>query len=132
MRTRMTTINVGFAAALLALPAMQFPGAAAEAKEASFSPPKWKGYRLDWCVNWSEDCGQPAADAFCKAKGFEYATHFAQDPRIGSLDPTRLIGTDAVCDQDMCDGFKYITCFKPGPRGRKPKDCGVSIGIPCR
>jgi hypothetical protein len=28
MRTRMTTINVGFAAALLALAAMQFPGAA--------------------------------------------------------------------------------------------------------
>jgi hypothetical protein len=85
---------------------------AAEAETATFSHPSWMGDRLDWCVNWSESCGKPAADAFCKAQGFAYATSFARDPNIGSFNPTRLIGSGAVCDQDMCDGFRYITCYR--------------------
>jgi hypothetical protein len=74
-----------------------------------------KGDRLDWCQNWSTGCGKAAADAFCQATGYQNATNFEQAPNIGATQKTRLIATGAVCDQDFCDGFKYVTCFKPNP-----------------
>jgi hypothetical protein len=88
---------------------------AAQATEASFGAPKWKGDRLDWCQSWSTGCGKAAADAFCQATGYQNATAFEQAPNIGASQRTRLIATGAVCDQDFCDGFKSITCFKPNP-----------------
>ncbi len=75
-----------------------------------FVKPKQQGMRLDLCVNWGEGCGQPAANAFCKAKGWDHAASYAVANNIGQFVPTRLIGTGAVCDQDFCDGFKVITC----------------------
>jgi hypothetical protein len=87
----------------------------ASAKTTSFVKPKWNGDRLDWCVNWAQGCGQQAATAFCKAKGYNNATAFSMDPNIGAVQRTRLIGTGAVCDQGFCDGFKAVTCFKPNP-----------------
>jgi hypothetical protein len=77
---------------------------------ASFGKPKYKGNRLDWCVNWSVGCGQEAATAWCKTKGFAKAVGFKMAPDIGVATPTRLIGTGAVCDQGFCDGFTFITC----------------------
>jgi hypothetical protein len=87
----------------------------AQAKEKDFNKPKWKGDRLDWCLNWAAGCGKDAADAFCKANGYENASKFEQDPDIGSSHKTRLITTGAVCDQSSCDGFKSITCSKSEP-----------------
>lgn len=63
--------------------------------------------RLDWCQNWATDCGAPAANQFCKSKGFDVASSFAMAADIGN---TRLIGTGAVCDQAFCDGFTSIVC----------------------
>jgi hypothetical protein len=74
--------------------------------------PMLNGNRLDWCMNWSEDCGKPAADAFCRNLGFQAAAAFAPDPHIGWRTPTRLIGTGAICDLGHCDGFARITCVK--------------------
>lgn len=88
---------------------------AAQAAEKTFNAPMWKGDRLDWCRDWSIGCGQAAADAYCKARGYQNAINFKQAANIGSTQQTRLIGTGAVCDQDFCDGFKAITCFKPSP-----------------
>lgn len=79
----------------------------------TFYKPKWNGNRLDWCVNWAQGCGKPAANAYCKAKGyFKGATAWKMQPNIGASQPTRLIGTGAVCDQGFCDGFQYVTCKK--------------------
>jgi len=93
----------------------------ASAKTTSFYKPKWNGDRLDWCVNWAQGCGKQAANAFCKAKGYKNVTAFSMDPNIGAVQPTRLIGTGAVCDQGFCDGFKTVTCFKPNPVAYFPK-----------
>jgi hypothetical protein len=73
----------------------------------TFSNPMQGPQRLDWCLNWSEGCGEQAANAWCASKGFAAATAFniAND-----IPPTRLIGTGAVCDQAFCDGFTDITC----------------------
>jgi hypothetical protein len=100
-----------FAATVLMLVAAN----AANATETSFAAPKWKGDRLDWCLNWSTGCGKQTADAFCKASGYQNAVSFTQAPNIGSTQKTRLIATGAVCDQNFCDGFKSITCFNPAP-----------------
>jgi hypothetical protein len=84
--------------------------AGASAASKTISKPMFNGNRLDWCLKWSTDCGQPAADAFCKAQGYQHAVAFEPDPRIGSRTPTRLIGTGATCDLAYCDGFRKITC----------------------
>ena len=84
----------------------------ASALTKNYNNPVHGGKRLDWCVNWAEGCGQQAANAFCKAKGFDKTVGFSIDHNIGASTPTRLIGTGAVCDQGFCDGFKTITCHK--------------------
>jgi len=75
-----------------------------------FEKPMYNGKRLDWCHAWDKDCGQVAADAFCKTNGFGRAKAFEQDPHIGDAQPTRVIENGAVCDQAVCNGFKAITC----------------------
>jgi len=77
----------------------------------TFNNPMQGGNRLDWCYNWSVGCGAQAATAWCKARGFAGgASAFAEAKDIGASQPTRLIGTGAVCDQPFCDGFASITC----------------------
>jgi hypothetical protein len=86
--------------------------ASAAAATQTFDRPTYRGDRLDWCLNWGKGCGREAANAYCRSKGFEKATNFSQASNIGARRATRLIGTGAVCDQDFCDGFRRITCFK--------------------
>ncbi len=83
---------------------------AATATPKVFDKPMYNGKRLDWCLAWDKECGQIAADAFCKTNGFSKATAFNQDPHIGDAEPTRVITNGAVCDQALCNGFKEITC----------------------
>jgi hypothetical protein len=113
------------------------------AESQSFSNPKVGGQRLDICLTWGADCGKPAADAWCASKGFENSTNHAIASDIGATTPTRLLSTGALCDQDFCDGFSQITCFKASPASQtyvKPKfngkrldlcvDWGVGCGAP--
>jgi hypothetical protein len=75
-----------------------------------FRQPMVKGYRLDWCRRWAADCGKGAADAFCRAKGFQQAKAWEQDPDIGRHSPTYVIETGQICREGFCDGFKYVEC----------------------
>jgi hypothetical protein len=96
----------------------------------NFFKPKFGGDRLDWCLNWGVGCGKPAADAFCSYKGYTKSTAHIQAKNIGATKRTRLISTGAVCDQGFCDGFKKITCSKPGPTAKlffKPKFQGKRL-----
>jgi hypothetical protein len=106
-------------------------GGSAWAVEKTFPKPKQGGDRLDWCLNWGTDCGKPAADAFCKAHGYDKSNDFAEAADIGGSSPTRLISTNALCDQDYCDGFGYITCESAGGGGQasfsKPKYKGKRL-----
>lgn len=87
---------------------------AAHAENQSFANPKVGAQRLDLCLNWGTGCGKPAADAWCVSKGFTTSLGHVIANDIGASTPTRLITTGAVCDQDYCDGFAQVTCFKPG------------------
>lgn len=74
-----------------------------------FANPVWKGDRLDVCLQWGTNCGKPAADAFCKTKGFSESLDATADLEPGYA-ATRLIGTDQVCDKPFCRGFQQIIC----------------------
>lgn len=75
-----------------------------------FSNPTYKGHRLDWCNTWATDCGKTVADRFCHVKGFDKAGTFSKAEDVG--ESTRLIGSNQVCDEAMCDSFTTIQCLK--------------------
>jgi hypothetical protein len=74
-----------------------------------FANPVWKEHRLDVCLQWATNCGKPAADAFCKAKGFTESMSDVPDLEPGYA-TTRVIGTDQICDGNFCKGFQQIIC----------------------
>ena len=82
----------------------------AMAEEQTFKKPKVGGYRLDWCYKWATECGQKAADKYCQLKEFEGASDFKKASDIGDATPTKVLKTGQICDDESCDGFKYITC----------------------
>src|SRR5215207_3180888 len=122
------------ATASLFISAITLAGAA-HAENQSFANPKVGSQRRDLCLNWGTGCGKPAADAWCVSKGFTTSSGHAVANNIGASTPTRLLTTGAVCDQDYCDGFAQITCFKPGyepPAQRvyhKPKFNGMRLDL---
>ncbi len=87
----------------------------AQDEDKTYRKPRWKDERLDWCFKWGIDCGQPAADHFCRRRRFSGAKDFRAEPNVGRYEPTRVAGTDQVCNQPWCTGFDYITCFGPLP-----------------
>jgi len=86
--------------------------------QEGFREPRINGNRLDWCLSWGKECGQPAADEFCRKKEFGSALSFEMAHQIG---PTQVIGTGETCTVPACDGFLFITCTKakrPAERDR--------------
>jgi hypothetical protein len=98
-----------FVSALIAVVASH----SARAEQQVFNNPQYKSLALDWCRTWGNDCGKPAADAFCAKQGFVSATAFPKADDVGV--PTRIISTNQICDQPECDSFSKITCYKPDP-----------------
>jgi hypothetical protein len=96
-------------AALLAL-----ASAPALAELQVFPLPEHEGYRVDLCRVWGSECGQAAADEFCRRNGFTSAEGFTIDQDIGGATPTRTIVDGGICNQEFCDGFESITCARPG------------------
>jgi hypothetical protein len=91
----------------------------------AFSPPVLKtlsgSYRLDYCKTWARDCGQPAADYFCKIQGFSRAHFWRKDPFVGksqlittALVRGKLLGKQLrkplLCSGSGCETFQSITC----------------------
>ena len=79
-------------------------------------------YRVDVCRVWGYECGQPAADEFCRRQGFESAAEFKIAEDIGAMTPTMTLEDCQACDQGYCDGFEMIVCTRPGagPPGHPP------------
>lgn len=76
-----------------------------------FSPtlklPGGDGVRLDWCREWANDCGAPAADAFCKSQGKGKAAGFAAQANVGL---TVVISSRQICNAPGCTAFASIEC----------------------
>jgi hypothetical protein len=77
----------------------------------TFQYPVHNGYRLNFCYLPAQDqCGQPAAETWCREKGFAQVASWSRDPNVGALFPTIIMGLDQICDEYLCDGFEEITC----------------------
>jgi len=81
--------------------------------EQRFDDPREHGRALDGCYEFDSDCGEAAADAFCKDKGYEKASAYSE---IVSEEETMTIGDHAVCDPAWhgCSAFESITCVGSG------------------
>lgn len=77
-----------------------------------FEKPRYMDDRLDWCLNWGFNCGEPAARKFCHRRRYEDVKAFEPEV-VGQSEQTRLMGSDQVCNADFCTSFSYITCSGP-------------------
>jgi hypothetical protein len=63
--------------------------------------------RVDWCLNWATNCGKPAADAFCDARGFKQAVSFQSEITGG---PTWVAGDRKICLHPACGALAAVAC----------------------
>ncbi len=84
------------------------PTEAANAAEETFTPPKYKGVRLNWCFSGKSGCGQKAAEAWCAEQGFSGAKNFKY---VSGTKPTIQIGTGKTTEKPA-NGFSRVTCVK--------------------
>jgi hypothetical protein len=62
--------------------------------------------RVDQCLHWGTECGQPAADYYCQTNGFSTARSFQTE----QVSPTWVQGNNMKCDAPSCVGFREIVC----------------------
>jgi len=75
-----------------------------------FDNPTINGIRVDRCMRWGpQDCNAPAANHWCRSKGFARATEWdsKDGPPTIFQDPQSSV---RVCDQFFCGGFTKIVC----------------------
>lgn len=72
--------------------------------------PLFRGSRIDWCLTWASNCGDPAATVACKLAGFRRAAPGAFAYTITS--PTIVLGTDDVCT-GACGALEWVGCEFP-------------------
>ncbi len=89
-----------------AVPTLPAAGATAD-----IATPTYAGMRLDWCFKWAEQCGQPAADVFCRLNGYSRATSFTKAENVGQNGiVTYVIGSARQCQDPACDAFQNVRC----------------------
>lgn len=116
--------------ALLGTAALLFLASAAEAKKViveRVSDPKVDGYGLDLCREWTVNCGQAAADAYCRTKG-----GIAGGFKVAENNQTtRVINGRQICDADFCDRISEVTCkyvtYPEGTAFSNPKIDGYAL-----
>jgi hypothetical protein len=96
------------------------------AQTQTFQAPSVRGVRLDWCRNWGTNCGQAAADLFCREMRFDRAARFAPAPGLGR---TLVFGDGRLCEGPQCGGFATITCARTAVVAPQPPATGDTPGI---
>ncbi len=81
----------------------------ASADDHVFGRPLHNNLRLDVCLTFAKDCGQPAALRFCNRVRYRGVSTFATE-KVGPGDTTSVIGTGEVCHGASCVAFSSITC----------------------
>ena len=72
-----------------------------------FNNPRYNGLPWDWCLTWATNCGQPAADDFCRKKGYHHAVHWYKR----DFNATWVVNSGRRCD-GRCGGFLYVDCAR--------------------
>lgn len=89
------------------------PGTATPSQEVElpteFRNPEINGLAVDYCLTWGQNCGKPAADAFCRRQGFARSEGHQVYERSP---PTILIGDGAICREPYCARMISISCSR--------------------
>ena len=93
---------------LVASPAVGDNGPAVTGVGQSFGRALINGVPVDWCATWATNCGQPAADLFCRSQGFPRAERWtrAMEQR------TYVLGDARFCDSTTpaCGALRDVVC----------------------
>jgi hypothetical protein len=110
--------SLTFLVATAGLLAIANPAAAAV---RTYFSPEIGGYLAGSCLADGRSCGKPAADAWCKTKGWNNALIFQRDtaPAV-----TRLIDSGELCAGPACMAFRQIKCFSPETAEASPAPSG--------
>lgn len=103
-------IKTPAAIAMMFSGAMMLHSAAADAGVRNYFSPQVEDARLSFCLQSSDQCGKPVADAFCQVNGFEEAVLFQREEVSGGILATMYPDTGARCDADTCTSFHQIKC----------------------
>ena len=80
------------------------------ARPKIFENPTINNIRVDGCMKWGPvDCGAPAANHWCRSKGFARATDWSTEKVHPTIfqDPQSSV---KVCDYFFCGAFTRIAC----------------------
>jgi len=73
--------------------------------------PKVNGKLVDRCLYWGKQCNGPAADYFCRLKGYDKAAEF----QWAYKNPTLILGSKKVCNiKKGCGAISRVRCVKAG------------------
>ena len=98
----------------------------AMAANISIPNPKVGGYALDLCRSWGANCGKPAADAFCKSKGYKNALSYKIKK---DSPPTKVIQGGGLCVESYCDRISQVTCVTKTISFNQPKVGGYALHL---
>lgn len=85
------------------------PTASVTPTQTVFVNPTINSTRVDFCLNWGANCGQPAADEFCIRKNFNLGAVSGGFSGV-NIKPTLVLGNNLMCNADFCFGFSQIEC----------------------
>lgn len=78
-------------------------------REVFDSPKTASGIRIDHCLHWARECGEPAATHWCRSQGFRRSFDYQTE---GGVPPTFVLGDSRICELPVCTAFKTIVCEK--------------------
>ena len=82
-----------------------------------FADPELAGRRVDWCLTWGANCGQPAADRFCQQMGYARASGWNREVHV----PTYVLGDGQICmSPNTCHALSDVSCTGSGGGGQPP------------
>ena len=73
------------------------------------NPQVVSGFYLDVCLTFAKNCGKPAADYFCKWKGYDEAVEWKNKP---NSPPTMTIKGREKCEKDFCGRLVMVKCIR--------------------
>jgi hypothetical protein len=97
------------------------------AGDVRINNPKIGNHALDYCREWGQNCGKPAADAYCRRRGHANARKFKVDQ---DKPPTRIINGGQICNAAGCDRISWVVC-RTGDVYNNPTVGGYALDL-CR
>jgi hypothetical protein len=107
LKRKMKSFQLLMATSFLFLASLCLEKIPALAEELTIQNPTFRGYGLDYCREWKQNCGLPAANAYCQLHGFTRARDFQW---VQGNQKTRVINGGQVCDSGFCDRLTEVTC----------------------